>query len=146
MCLIPDIWKWQLDIKRLSLQNTTLKYIFVISTTKNLHWKCDFTDVDSAWVEVMAWSLMAPSHYLHQWLPKSSMPYDIPRPQWVHNLYGTTRLNSNYKHITLLWSYTSITVISFGEYNKNGIKCRNTLNCPDQHQCRGLRLRNSIGM
>ena len=35
-------------------------------------------------VQVMAWCCQAPSHYLNQYWPKSMMPYDITKLQWVN--------------------------------------------------------------
>ena len=39
----------------------------------------------STLVQVMAWCLMAPSHYLNQCCPISMLPYGIPKPQGVNN-------------------------------------------------------------
>ena len=43
----------------------------------------DLTDDKSTLVQVMAWCLTAPSHYLSQCWPRSLSPYDVTRPQWV---------------------------------------------------------------
>ena len=41
------------------------------------------TDDESTLVQVMAWCLQAPSHYLSQCWPRSMPQYGITRPQWV---------------------------------------------------------------
>ena len=43
---------------------------------------------ESKLVQVMAWCLMAPSHYLSLCWHRSMSPYGITRPQWV-NIMGT---------------------------------------------------------
>ena len=43
----------------------------------------DFTDDQSALVQVMAWSRQATSHYLSQCWPRFLSPYGVTRPQWV---------------------------------------------------------------
>ena len=43
----------------------------------------DLTDDKSTSVQVMAWCLQAPSHYLSQCWPTSMLPYGINGPQWV---------------------------------------------------------------
>ena len=43
----------------------------------------DLTDDKSTLVQVMAWCLTAPSHYLSQCWPRSMSPYSVTRPQWV---------------------------------------------------------------
>ena len=59
----------------------------------------DFTHDQSTLVQVMAWCHQATSHYLSQWWPRSLLPYDVTRPQWVntphlrHGMFGT---NSQY--------------------------------------------------
>ena len=44
----------------------------------------DFIDDQSKLVQVMAWCHQATSHYLSQCWPRSLMPYDVTRPQWVN--------------------------------------------------------------
>ena len=46
----------------------------------------DFFDDKSTLVEVMAWCLMAPSHYLNRCWSSSIMPYDVIIGQWVNPL------------------------------------------------------------
>ena len=43
----------------------------------------DLTDDKSTLVQVMAWCRQAASHYLSQCWPRSMLPYDVTRPQWV---------------------------------------------------------------
>ena len=45
----------------------------------------DFTDDQSALVQVMAWCRQATSHYLSQCWPRSLSPCGVTRPQWVNN-------------------------------------------------------------
>ena len=42
-------------------------------------------DDKSTLVQVMAWCLMASSHYLSQCWPSSMLPYDATRPWWVNS-------------------------------------------------------------
>ena len=42
------------------------------------------SDDKSTLVQVMAWCRQATSHYLSQCWPRSLLPYDITRPQWVN--------------------------------------------------------------
>ena len=44
----------------------------------------DLKDDKSTLVQVMAWCLTAPSHYLSQCWPSSMSPYGVTRPQWVN--------------------------------------------------------------
>ena len=44
------------------------------------------TDHKSTLVQVMAWCLTAPSHYLSQCWPRSLSPYGVTRPQWVNTV------------------------------------------------------------
>ena len=53
----------------------------------------DITNDKSTLVQVMAWCRQAPSHYLCQCSPRSMLPYNITRPQWV-NLYPTTTIHN----------------------------------------------------
>ena len=41
-------------------------------------------DEKSTLLQVMAWCLQAPSHYLSQCWPGSMSPYDVNRPQWIN--------------------------------------------------------------
>ena len=41
-----------------------------------------FVGYKSSLVQVMAWCLMVPDHYLNQWWPRYVMPFDITRPQY----------------------------------------------------------------
>ena len=43
----------------------------------------DFTDDQSALVQVMAWCRQATSHYLSQCWPRSLSPSGVTRPEWV---------------------------------------------------------------
>ena len=43
----------------------------------------DLTDDKSTLVQIMAWCLTAPSHYLNQWWLRYLTPYGVTRPQWV---------------------------------------------------------------
>ena len=43
----------------------------------------DFTDDQSTLVQVRAWCRQATSHYLSQCWPRSLMPFDVNRAQWV---------------------------------------------------------------
>ena len=43
------------------------------------------TNEKSTLVQVMAWYLMAPSHYLSQCWPRSILLYGVIRPQWVNS-------------------------------------------------------------
>ena len=47
----------------------------------------DFTDDQSALVQVMAWCRQATSHYLSQCWPKSLLLYGVTRPEWVNWCY-----------------------------------------------------------
>ena len=44
----------------------------------------DLPDDKSTLAQVMAWCLQAPSHYLSQCWPRSMLPNDVIRPQWVN--------------------------------------------------------------
>ena len=57
------------------------------------------TDDKSTLVQVMAWCLTAPSHYLNQCWPRSMSPYGITRPQWVNLLVPGKQHCSNFKSI-----------------------------------------------
>ena len=58
--------------------------IFRTSHDNALRWMPrDLTDDKSTLVQVMAWCLMATSHYLSQCWLSSLSPYGITRPQWV---------------------------------------------------------------
>ena len=46
-----------------------------------------FTNENSTLVHVMAWCLMAPSHYLNQCWPRSISPYGVNRPWWVNETW-----------------------------------------------------------
>ena len=59
----------------------------------------DLTDDKSTLVQVMAWCHQATSHYLSQCWPRSLLPYDVTRPQWVKaQLWSplTSGQNTNY--------------------------------------------------
>ena len=43
----------------------------------------DITDDKSILVQIMAWCHEARSHYLSQYWPRSMLPYDITRSQWI---------------------------------------------------------------
>ena len=51
----------------------------------------DLTDDKSTLVQVMAWCLTAPSHYLSQCWPRSLLPYGVTRPHWVSYHYCISR-------------------------------------------------------
>ena len=61
-------------------------------------WNCPLrnatglTDNRSTMVQVMAWCLMAPSHYLSQCRPRSLSSYSITRLQWVKGVKIVTSL------------------------------------------------------
>ena len=58
-----------------------------ISCKIALRWMpLDLTDDKSTLVQVMAWCRQATSHYLSQCWPRSLVPYDVTRPQWVNTL------------------------------------------------------------
>ena len=44
----------------------------------------DFTDDQSKLFQVMAWCCQATSHYLSQCWPRSLLPYNVTRPEWVN--------------------------------------------------------------
>ena len=44
----------------------------------------NLTNEKSTMVQVMAWCRQATSHYLSQCWPRSMLPYDVTRPQWVN--------------------------------------------------------------
>ena len=49
-----------------------------------LRWfSLDLIHDKSTLVQIMAWCHQATSHYLSQWWPRSLLPYDITRPEWV---------------------------------------------------------------
>ena len=58
----------------------------------------DFTDDQSALVQVMACCLTAPSHYLSQCWPRSLLPYGVTRPQWVKLVNGPRESTKIYLH------------------------------------------------
>ena len=45
----------------------------------------DFTNDQSALVQVMAWCRQATSHYIGQCWSRSLLPYGVARPQWVYS-------------------------------------------------------------
>ena len=47
----------------------------------------DLTDDKSILVQVMAWCRQATSHYLSQCWPRSLLPYEVTRPQWINVWY-----------------------------------------------------------
>ena len=58
-------------------------------------------------VHVMAWCCQATIHYLNQCWPRSMLPYDVTRPQWVnHNiLIMTESCHKTRQLLTLLWQH-----------------------------------------
>ena len=77
-----------------------------------LRWiSLDLTDDKSTLVQVMAWCLMAPSHYLRQCWPRYMSPYGVTRPQWVKIGWsnglvpsGNKQLPEVYWHFYLPWA------------------------------------------
>ena len=53
-------------------------------------------DDKSTLVQVMAWCLMAPSHYLTPCWTRSMSPYVITRPQWVNAVYDSPPVQMKY--------------------------------------------------
>ena len=67
--------------------------VWGISCKIALRWMpLDLTDDKSTLVQVMAWCLTAPSHYLNQCWPRSLPPYVITRPQGVNSSYSKYRI------------------------------------------------------
>ena len=63
-------------------------HILRISHQTTLEWMPqDLTRNKASLVQVMAWCLMAPSHYLNQCWPSSITPHGNTRPQWVDSLW-----------------------------------------------------------
>ena len=63
-----------------------------ISCQISLKWLPQDSTVDkSTLVQVMAWCLQAPSHYLKQCWPRSLLPYGFNRPQWVNCCLFSTK-------------------------------------------------------
>ena len=60
-----------------------------------LNWmSLDLTEDKSTLVQVMAWCRQATSHYLSQCWPRSVLPYDVPRSQWVKCLFWHKTMSS----------------------------------------------------
>ena len=55
----------------------------------------DFADDQSTLAQVMAWCCQATSHYLSQCWPRSLLPYDVARLQWVKVLLTRRSENDN---------------------------------------------------
>ena len=58
----------------------------------------NLTDQKSTLVQLMAWCLMAPSHYLYQCWLRSLMLYAINRPQWVQKVFVIDSDTPHEKH------------------------------------------------
>ena len=67
----------------------------------------DFTDNQSTLVQVMAWCLLATSHYLGQCWPRFMSPYGVTRPQWVLK-QGRNGLVQEWKHFMRNWKLWSV--------------------------------------
>ena len=66
-----------------------LSGIFTSSKDNALRWvPWDLADDRSTLVQVMAWCRQATSHYLSQCWPRSMSPYDVTRPQWLHQFWS----------------------------------------------------------
>ena len=59
----------------------------------------DLTRNKASLLQVMAWCLMAPGHYLNQCWPSSMTPYGITKPKWVDSLWPSDTI---WHHIS--WS------------------------------------------
>ena len=68
----------------------------------------DFTDDQSALVHVMAWCRQATSHYVSQCWPRSVLPYEITRPQWVNAALSQIKYL-----LTIRITHTIITTFKF---------------------------------
>ena len=55
-------------------------------------------DDKSTWIQIMAWCLQAPSHYLNPCWLRSLMHYNVSRGQWVN-----LQPNIYYLAVTLFW-------------------------------------------
>ena len=65
-----------------------------------IRWMLQYlTDDQSPLVQVMAWCCQATSHYLSQCWPRSLLPYDVTRLQWVKS--GSN--NTHYRFVHLYW-------------------------------------------
>ena len=80
--LAPGKFEW--NFRYLIIQTILVIDGRVISCELALRWmSLDVTDGRSALVQVMAWCLTAPSHYLSQCWPRSLSPCGVTRPQWI---------------------------------------------------------------
>ena len=81
--LAPGKSEW--NFRSLIFQIISVIDGWVTSWELTLRWmSLDLTDDKLTLVQVMAWCLMAPSHYLSQCWPRSLSPYGVTRPQWVN--------------------------------------------------------------
>ena len=89
----------------------------------------NFTDGQSALIQVMAWCCQATSHYLSQCWPRSLSPYDVSRPQWVKACVIITFTFFQWNMITHLWSNLSSGIAKPMMQHK-GLSVYNTLDLP----------------
>ena len=85
------------DLKNVIFSLALLIGIFKSSYDDILRWVTQgLTHDKSTLIQVMDWCRQATSHYLNQCWPRSPMPYDVTRPQWVKKWPWRTYLLDNY--------------------------------------------------
>ena len=92
--LAPE--RFQFNSRQVIFKQTLVNGGWGISYEIALRWMpLDLADDNSTLVQVMDWCRQATSHYLNQHWPRSPMPYDVARPQWVKhpNTSKTTTIN-----------------------------------------------------
>ena len=70
------------------INNLNIRIIIFPHTIYRLQltWSQVLTNDKSTLAQVMAWCHQATSHYLSQCWPRSVLPYDVTRPQWVKSI------------------------------------------------------------
>ena len=81
----------------------------------------DLTDDKSTLVQVMAWCRQATSHYLSQCWPRSMLPNDVTRPQWV-NVRAALAMGSDIGCTPIVFYSSSLRLTSHGMHS---LKCDN---------------------
>ena len=82
-----EIWMW--------FEKGNFQSCFTAWCLQIFIWECPQLNAKSTLVEVMAWYRQATIHYLSPCWPRSLLPYDIIRPQWINNTNLSYSVSSN---------------------------------------------------
>ena len=78
-------------------------------------------------VQVMAWCRQATSHYLSQCWPKSLLPYEVTRPQWVKQSCGSNTISASMMHKMAhkkAWNRSALdSILVTGASNRDTMVC-----------------------